>query len=251
MRDGVEQRLGEQVRYYRARAVEYDAWADRRGPYDRGKRNDGWFAEKQRLVAALDDFGPTGDVLEIACGTGQWTERLVRSAASLTVIDAAHETLEQNRQRLGDSAERISYHRADVFTWQPPQQYDVVFFSYWLSHVPPEYFEAFWERVAAWLKPDGRVFLIDNIATKRAMQLDPETPGGDGVSVLRPAPDGKLYRVWKVLWRPDELCEALGELGWSVAAYATGTYFLWAEGTRAGIHENGAADGSTVPFAGE
>jgi hypothetical protein len=40
-----------------------------------------------------------------------------------------------------------------------------------------EYFRAFWECVAACLAPKGRIFLIGNIATDRAEQLDAETPG--------------------------------------------------------------------------
>ncbi len=230
--EGLDRKLDEQVRYYRAMAPEYDAWADRRGPYDRGLRNEGWFAEKQRLAAALQDFDPTGHVLEIAGGTGKWTEQLVRYATTLTVIDAATEPLERNERRLGDQAASVNYCHEDFFSWDPPRQYDVVFFSYWLSHVPPERFEAFWDRVAACLAPDGRVFLIDNMATGPAKQLDAETPGDDEVSVLRQAPDGSTYRVWKVLWRPDELRDALADLGWSFAVYGTGTYFMWAEGVR-------------------
>jgi hypothetical protein len=37
-----------------------------------------------------------------------------------------------------------------------------------------------------------------------------------------------------VLWQPGELTRVLGDLGWSVSAYGTGTYFLWAEGHRTG-----------------
>jgi demethylmenaquinone methyltransferase/2-methoxy-6-polyprenyl-1,4-benzoquinol methylase len=235
MTDRLAQRLSEQVRYYRARAPEYDAWAERRGAFDRGLQNDGWFAEQQRLAAALRDFQPTGDVLEIAGGTGQWTERLAGHADSLTVVDAATEALEQNELRLRAAGHRVDYVRTDFFTWQPPRRYDVVFFSYWLSHVPPDYFESFWERVAACLAPDGRVFLIDNIATGQAASLDPETPGGDGVSVMRPAPDGRIYRVWKVLWRPEELRAALAGLGWTFEVFSTGSYFMWAEGRRTGV----------------
>lgn len=232
MAEALERELEEQVRYYRVRAPEYDAWAERRGSYDRGPLNDGWLAEKQRLTAALRDFKPTGNVLEIAGGTGQWTERLVRSASSLTVVDAAPEAIEENRRRLGDVARGVDYQVADFFEWTPRQRYDVVFFSYWLSHVPPARFEAFWERVAACLNPGGRVFLIDNVATAHAARLDPEIRGDDDTTVLRPAPDGNLYRIWKVLWEPVQLEMLLATLGWSVEAFATGTYFMWAEGRR-------------------
>lgn len=234
MTDALDRKFDEQIRYYRVRAPEYDAWADRHGDYDRGSLNQGWLIEKQRLLAALDDFAPTGDVLEIAGGTGQWTHRLLPHVDSLTVVDAAPEAVARNRQRLGPAANRVSFHEVDFFDWQPTRRFDVIFFSYWLSHVPPARFEGFWARVSDCLKPGGRVFLIDNVASVQASRLDPEIPGDDGVSVLRPAPDGNLYRVWKVLWRPEELEEALGSLGWAVDVFPTGTYFMWAEGTRAG-----------------
>jgi demethylmenaquinone methyltransferase/2-methoxy-6-polyprenyl-1,4-benzoquinol methylase len=226
------QQLEEQVAYYRARANVYDAWADRAGHYDRGHRNAGWHAERLRLAAALAEFCPSGDVLEIAGGTGQWTAELVRHADSLTVLDAAPEALERNVARLGETAARVRHVHADFFHWEPSATYDVVCFAYWLSHVPPEHFGEFWDRVAACLKPGGRVFVIDNMASNRAAELDPERPGADGVSVLRDGPDGRIYRVWKVLWRPEELCATLGELGWDVQAFSTGTYFLWAEARR-------------------
>ena len=239
MTDGVEEQLEEQLRvqleeqvaYYRARAPEYDAWADRDGDFDRGERNEGWHAEKRRLAAALHEFRPAGSILEIAGGTGQWTEQLVRYSALLTVLDVAPEALEQNLQRMAQRTRMIEYHEADIFTWEPPERYDVVFFSYWLSHVPPECFEEFWHQVRRCLKPSGRVFFIDNLLSQKAAELDPETPAGDGVSVLREGPDGNLYRVWKVLWRPDDLRRVLSNLGWNVHVFGTGTYFLWGEGT--------------------
>ncbi len=241
MTEALDRDLDEQIRYYRVRAPEYDAWAEREGAYDRGLLNHGWLAEKQRLIAALGDFDPAGDILEIAGGTGQWTHRLVQHANSLTVVDAAPEAIDHNRRRLGPDTARVDYQVTDFFEWDPPRRYDVVFFSYWLSHVPPARFEAFWERVALCLKPGGRVFLIDNIATSHAARLDPEIPGDDEVTVLRPAPDGNVYRVWKVLWRPDELEGALEALGWSVDAFPTGMYFMWAQGTRAEVDTSSPA----------
>jgi hypothetical protein len=52
--------------------------------------------------------------------------------------------------------------RPNIFSWQPEQRYDVVFFGFWLSHVPPQRFESFSALVADCLKPDGRVFFADD-----------------------------------------------------------------------------------------
>src|SRR4051812_30526558 len=94
--------LAEQRAYYRARAPEYDTWWQRTGRYDRG---DEMAVEWQRQVSAVEDalarFDARGDVLELAGGTGWWTERLATTAGSLTVVDASAETLELNRERVG------------------------------------------------------------------------------------------------------------------------------------------------------
>ena len=108
--------LAEQVAYYRARAPEYlDDLLDVPG--------------SSELVAVLDAFGPDGHVLELACGPGTWTPRLVRDAASVTAIDAAPEMLALARERVGDD-DRARFVLADLFAWRPEQRYDVVFFGF-------------------------------------------------------------------------------------------------------------------------
>lgn len=85
-----ERLIDEQRAYYRARASEYDAWFLRQGRYDRGEAHAAqWFTEVARLEHALDAFEPEGDILELACGTGWWTERLAHYGVSLTAVDAS------------------------------------------------------------------------------------------------------------------------------------------------------------------
>src|SRR4051794_15976053 len=107
--------VGEQRSYYSARAPEYDEWWQRRGRYDRGPDDvREWHRQVATLEEALASFGATGDVLELAGGTGWWTERLARTADRLTVVDASPETLELNRGRVGRAA-HVDYIVADVF----------------------------------------------------------------------------------------------------------------------------------------
>ena len=97
--------LDHQLAYYRARAREYDDWWFRTGRYDRGpEANARWFAEVAELEAVVERFDPRGEVLELACGTGLWTKRLVGVADHLTAVDAAPEVLELNRARLAAAA---------------------------------------------------------------------------------------------------------------------------------------------------
>jgi demethylmenaquinone methyltransferase/2-methoxy-6-polyprenyl-1,4-benzoquinol methylase len=140
--------LAEQRASYRARAPEYDDWWLRRGRYDRGEADAReWGKQVATVAAALDGFGPKGDVLELAGGTSWWTERLARTATRLTVVDSSPEMLERNRARVGRAD--VEYVNADLFEWRPPRTYDLVFFSFWISHVPRARLASFWALVRA------------------------------------------------------------------------------------------------------
>src|SRR5262245_7000102 len=229
--DDLQDRLDEQLRYYRARAPEYDEWALREGRFARGPRERAtWFADVAKLDRALDRFHPSGNVLELAGGTGQWTERLVRYADRLTVVDAAPEVLVLNRRRGGDDGTQV---HGGLFSWRPPETYDVVFFSFWLSHVPPARFDEFWRLVRGALAPGGRVFFIDNLGSPEAAALDPEQPAREEGSVTRHLSDGRAFRVWKVLHRPKQLETELARLGWDATARRAGQFFLHCRATPA------------------
>ena len=196
--------LEEQKRYYRERAAEYDDWWFRRGRYDEGAdANARWFADAAEVEHALHEFGAHGDVLELACGTGQWTRHLAPTAQRLVAVDAAPEVLELNRSRVGD--ERVEYIEADLFEWQAPEAaFDACIFGFWLSHVPDDHFDGFWSRVRTALRPGGRIFLVDSARVR-------ETHGELQVRTLA---DGREFTIVKRYFEPDELAQQLRSIGW-------------------------------------
>ncbi|MDQ3822204.1 MAG: class I SAM-dependent methyltransferase [Actinomycetota bacterium] len=204
--------LAEQIAYYRAIAPEYEDHAIP-GPGE------------DELVAALDAFRPTGDVLELACGPGAWTEHLLRHATSLTAVDAAPEMLARAKARVGH--DRVRFVQADLFTWTPDRRYDVVFFASWISHVPLDRFAAFWYLVADCLRPAGRVFFIDD-----AYRTQDELIEGEASSTIRRRlNDGTAYRAVKVPHRPADLEARLQRLGWRITVTATSGPCYWGQGT--------------------
>ena len=212
--DGLDALIAEQVSYYRARAAEYDSTV----PIDNGSR--------ATLLEALDAFGPRGQVLELACGTGQWTVELARHASYVTAVDASPEMIALNRARVSES--NVRYVQADLFRWSPPECYDVVFFAAWLSHVPPQLFEEFWAFVASCLNEGGRIFFIDEVpAVADHERLITTAPAP---AVERSVGTGRQYRAVKVLYEPGELRHRLAALGWDVDIGTVGWRFLYGSG---------------------
>lgn len=210
----LEQLLGEQVAYYRAIAPEYE---DHALPLAGG----------DELSAALDAVQPTGNVLELACGQGAWTGQLLRYATEITAVDASHEMLAIASAR--HSRERVRFIQADVFDWEPDRRYDVVFFGFWLSHVPLERFESFWLLVADCLGPEGRVFFVDD-----SFRTPDELVEGENSSIIRRRlNDGTAYRAVKVPYHPADLEDRLTRIGWRIRVTSTSGPFSWGTGTRA------------------
>lgn len=222
--------LRSQLDYYRARAEEYDDWFFRRGRYDRGpEHNAAWFRELQLVADAVDAWIPRGNVLELAAGTGLWTERLAAHANQVTAVDASPEVLRRNRARMeaARALSRVAYIEADLFDWQPEESYDGVFFAFWLSHVPPERFEAFWQLARSCLNPGGTVFLVDSRYASTSTALDHQLEGEDATTVLRRLDDGREYRIVKVFYRANVLNAELAQLGWKPEVQETDTYFVY------------------------
>ncbi|RPI56784.1 MAG: class I SAM-dependent methyltransferase [Acidobacteria bacterium] len=221
--------LRDQVAYYSARAGEYDEWFLREGRYDRGaEHREAWFSEIAAVRRALSAAIHGLDVLELACGTGLWTEQLARENRSVLAVDASREVLAINHKRV--HADHVRYETADIFSWTPPRRFGAVFFAFWLSHVPPGRFATFWETVAAALEPDGRVFVVDSLLEPTSTAKDHDID--DSGVVRRRLNDGREFDIVKVFYEPQELETRLLELGWRGTVRSAGRFFLHGSVTR-------------------
>jgi trans-aconitate methyltransferase len=209
----LEQLLGEQIAYYDALSGEYS---------DHALQLPGG----EELDAALERFRPAGDVLEIACGPGGWTSQLLAHAASVTALDASRQMLDIVWRRNPDP--RLALIQADIFCWRPERRYDVVFFGFWLSHVPPERFRSFWALVGRCLRSQGRVFFLDD-GHRSAEELIGEE---SGYAIRRRLNNGSCHRAVKVAHTPATLERQLTQLGWDVAVHQTAGPFYWGQGGR-------------------
>ncbi|MGO9877005.1 MAG: class I SAM-dependent methyltransferase [Acidimicrobiia bacterium] len=215
--------LREQREYYEARAAEYDDAYRRVGMYDRGAdTNARWQADMARVASAFDQVPINGDIVELAAGTGFWTERLVSRARSLHVIDASAETLAINRRRLGVAAEHVSYEVADLFDWQPSRAWDACVFGFWICKVPDDRIAAFLDTVAKSIRPGGVVCLIDKAAsTDPGIELEERTLN-----------DGRQFTIIDHPRPPERLVELFAAAGLNIEVETFAERFCLGQGIR-------------------
>ncbi|MCI0346550.1 MAG: class I SAM-dependent methyltransferase [Chloroflexi bacterium] len=214
----------ELVRYYEARAGEYDDWYLRRGRYEHGPIHDqAWAAELDAAGRWLDSLPLGGDIVELAAGTGWWST-LLASKGTLSAYDAAGAPLDRARDRLLAHGLRAHLHVRDAWA-EPERAVDALFTGFWLSHVPRQRLGAFLALARRWLRPAGRFAAIDSLP-------DPQSGAGDTEWLdddvqRRSLADGRQFRVRKVTYLPDELAAALAAASFhEVEVSTTGRFFV-------------------------
>lgn len=219
--------LKEQLDYYRARAQEYDESVQQTGRFAAPEPvNPDVDREWAQAVTALHTLKPVDSVLELACGTGLWTQELVKIGKSVTAVDGAPEMLDTNRAKLPDAG--VEYKVVNLFEWKPDAQYDLVFFAFWLSHVPPERLEAFLDSLTNAVKVGGRVFIVDEPAGGNQLSGENEA----GVYQSRTLHDGREFQIVKVYYEPSKIQAALHQRGFDSFTSKAGDYFFYLCGTR-------------------
>ena len=232
----VDRIIDEQIRYYRARASEYDEWWERRGRYDAGES---FLAAWRSDISTLENWvhlqSPMGKTLEVAAGTGNWTRVIEPYTTELTALDSSPEALAICAGKLGSSRTRLV--SADIFSWRPETVYETIFSSFWISHIPLDGWRPFWGLMDEALAPRGSVLLIENAPPHYAIANGPPeyrslTSQSDDDPVphqtVRRLKDGSDYRVEKHYWTPDQLVSDLEELGWSADVAMSTFAFIYA-----------------------
>lgn len=149
------------------------------------------------------------------------------AASTVTAVDAAPEMLKIAQTRIKDSS--VRFVRADLFEFRPVRSYDTVFFGFWLSHVPMDRFEGFWQMVRECLVPGGRVFFVDD-ANRTPEEL---IEGESSSTVVRSTRSGDQHRIIKVPHTAESLQERLDALGWNIKVTSAGSGLYWGSGSRA------------------
>ncbi len=223
--------IQQQITYYSARAEEYDEWFYRTGRYDRGEEiNQRWFNEAIVVRTALYQIGAVENILELACGTGIWTQELLNIGKQITALDASQQVIEINRRKLG--ATNIEYRLVDLFSWQPDAEYDLVFFSFWLSHVPPTLVDSFLAKVYKSVRVGGQVFIIDSRFEPTSTAKNHILENDGDIYITRKLNNEQEFKIVKIFYQPEELRDKLTQVGFHAEVKVTDNYFIYANGIK-------------------
>jgi demethylmenaquinone methyltransferase/2-methoxy-6-polyprenyl-1,4-benzoquinol methylase len=218
--------LDEQLAYYGERAPEYDEWWERRGRYDRGaEANRRWFADIAQVRSVFDRLPLDGEVLELAPGTGYWTELLARRASHVTALDGSAEMLARNRTRLGALQGNVEHRQVDLFTWAPERRWDALVFCFWISHVPRERLAGFFRTCRTSLVDGATMFFLDGRRVDASTAVDHTLPAEHDEVMVRKLNDGREFRIVKNFFGPELLVELGTAAGFTLEIGHTDTYF--------------------------
>lgn len=210
--------------YYAARAAEYDRI------YQKPERQ----GDLRAIEAWLPPFFSAKNVLEVACGTGYWTQFVAPVAAHVVALDAAPETMEIAQSRVGIG--KVQFVTGDAYALQAlpglgaggaaTRQFDAAFAGFWYSHVPKTRQQAFLRGLCAVLKPGSTVVLLDNRFVAGSSSPISETDTDGNTYQARPLDDGSSHRVLKNF--PTELELLTSVCGLGDQAQVTQWPYYWA-----------------------
>ncbi|HEV7235830.1 MAG TPA: class I SAM-dependent methyltransferase [Ktedonobacteraceae bacterium] len=203
--------------YYNRRAQEYEQIYHRNDPSRQ--------AELDTLSRAMCSALSGLDVVEVACGTGIWTERVANSVNRILATDASEETLEiASGKSLPPSVQFASANAYDLDA--VGSGFTGGLANFWFSHVPKDRVSDFLDGFHARLRPGARVFMADNCYQ--------EGVGGDLVTVpgqadsykRRYLADGSEHLVLKNYYTLEELLSIFSLFSGDLKV-DMGTHYWW------------------------
>ena len=173
--------------YYAKRASEYERI------YQKPERQDD-LRQLQTIIA--DGFGAR-DLLEIACGTGYWTQFASRSARSIVATDYNEEVLAIARKKDYGNCP-IAFVRADAYALDKIDgPFSAALVAFWWSHVPRSKIANFLAVLHSKLGLGATVIVLDNRYVEGSSTPISRTDEDGNTYQRRTLSDGSTHEVLK------------------------------------------------------
>jgi SAM-dependent methyltransferase len=186
--------------YYGKRAAEYEL------VYDKPERQ----AELEWLRRRIPEIFRGRTVLEVACGTGYWTQFIAKTARKVHACDINEPVLEIAREK-PIPADRVSFFKADAVTLAGvPRDCDAAFAGFWWSHVDKGELGFFVKNLAVHLQPGATVAILDNTFAPGSSTPISRRDAEGNTYQKRKLANGEEYEVLKNFPTTGELRDAVG-----------------------------------------
>jgi len=187
------------IDFYTRRANEYES------VYQKPERQ----ADLVELRTMLSHEFIDQSVLEIACGTGYWTQEIARQATAILATDASREMLDIAKQKSYDNC-LVTFFESDAFDLQNVSaEHQAGFLGFWWSHVPRQRINKFLESFHGKLLPGAKVILIDNRFVEGNSTPICDSDQHGNTYQFRTLQDGSEHRLLKNFYSLNELRNAL------------------------------------------
>lgn len=202
-----------------------DYYAQRAPEYDRIYRKPERQPDLRAIEAWLPPLFAGCSVLEVACGTGYWTQFIAPVASKVLAIDAARQTMRIARERVASG--QVEFVAGDAYALPAPMRsFDAAFAGFWWSHVPQARQDAFLQGLHGALRPGARVVFLDNRYVEGS-STPASAPDANGDTWQdRALADGSRHRVLKNFPAEAQLRERLAPYAQDIRWHAW-TYY-WA-----------------------
>lgn len=208
--------MSELVAYYARRAREYERI------YERPERQ----GDLARLRARVGELLAGRRVLELACGTGWWTEAIAPSAAEVTALDANDAVLDIARAKRYPAG-RVTFARGDCFALPDYGcRHDALLAAFWWSHVPRARLERFLRDAERAVAPGALCVFIDNCFVEGSSTPLARRDAGGDTWQRRRLQDGSEHEVLKNFPDEAELRQALPRGARELRVETTAYYWL-------------------------
>lgn len=202
-------------KYYSKRAPEYEQ------VYEKPERQ----AELEWLRQRLPALFRGRTVLEVACGTGFWTQFIAVHARAVYACDINEPVLEIARDK-GLPA-RVHFFRADAVSLDGvPAGCNAAFAGFWWSHVKKDGIARFVANLAARLEPGSQVVILDNRFHEASSTPLSRRDAQGNTYQMRKLASGESFEVLKNFPTPAELTEAVRPVAREARLEALQYYWL-------------------------
>jgi len=204
------------ARYYSERAPVYDR------VYAYPKRQ----TDLRFLEPYIAEQFDNREVLEIAAGTGYWSQFIIERANSLLATDANQETLDEisSKQLTAPIATKV----ADAYRLEGVEgPFTGVFAGLWFSHVPKQRRYEFLHAIHQRIEKGAVVVLLDNSSVQCERHPVTATDNHGNTFQDRQLDDGSVHQVLKNFPEQTELDQLTATLGVEAKYLAMDNFWLY------------------------